>query len=176
MPESFAGHFAAWDQLPRESLEEFEAFTKYLHGTKNVRALERDLGRPLAPWAARNDWRARKAAWLQALAREAEDGARSAARDLGREHAETLHMLRSEGVRVLQTAFLRGEVDAKTALRAVLAAIEGERLAQGEATARVDHTYDLSGKTDEELAELDRLLNGDGAGAGEGAGGDGVVH
>lgn len=150
-------HQRAWGILPGESVEDYEAFQEYLNRPHaSIQEVSTALHRNLGPVAAANRWKMRRAAYLASLAQEAEEAGREHAREIGREHAEACVALRTQALEVLRDAFARGEVDPKLAAKILFEVVDLERLDAGKPTERT--AFDLSGKTDQELAELERLL------------------
>jgi hypothetical protein len=147
-----------WDILPGESVEDFEAFTLYLNTDgATVAGIAKALHRTtVLPIATRHRWRARKAAYVSAIARETETAAIGRARELGIEHAEAVAELRSSAFDRLREAFLDGDIAPSLAAKIFASCLDIERLDAGKPTART--ALDLAGKTDQELAELERLL------------------
>lgn len=156
---------SVWEQQPNESIDEFELFRLYLtHRTISETA--RAAGKPLSHIAAKNRWRARKEAYVRALAHETEEAAIEAARDIGKEHARIACSLREAGEKGLLDLLASGEKPTyKEAIALVQAGVEIERLLSGQATKHV--SVDLSGVSSEELDDLEskieRLIGADSA-------------
>lgn len=139
-------------------MEDHEAFTVYRDTPGvSVSDVARMLHRStLVPIAARNRWRARKAAYVAAMSLETETAAVGRARELGIEHAEAVAELRYSAFERLRSAFITGEVPPALAAKIFTECINLERLDAGKPTERT--ALDLSGKSEAELAELEKLL------------------
>jgi hypothetical protein len=146
----------AWEQIPGESVQDFEAFGLYLSG-KSIDQVTIEIGRNCAPLSARARWTARRLAYLQALQHEATAGALEAARDIGAEHAAMALALRTSALDGIKTALIRGDVSVKDQIKILEMCTNWERIDRGASTGKID--LDFSTRTDQELAELDRLLN-----------------
>lgn len=147
-----------WEQQPGESVENFEKFRAYLtHGS--IAAAERAFEEPgLGVIAAKHRWRARRAAYVTAIAHEAAEAAIVEARQIGVAHARAALALREAGEHGLLDLIARGvKPTYREALALIQAGVEIERLIAGQATKHV--FLDLSRASEEELLELDSRLS-----------------
>jgi len=145
-----------WDMLAGESAEDFEAFRIYLE-SDNVSKVSRKLRRQCAPISAAYRWRARKAAYVDALAREADAGALEGARSAGRTLGALAVTLREVAGDICTAHALRGDLSPRDALRVLEWASRTELLTSGSATERV--ALDLSECSEAETALLEKIVD-----------------
>lgn len=171
-PEAPPAALDPWSRQPGEPDLAWALFSRFVVSAEPTIAAfaraEGSSGAPaLAALAARWRWRARRAA-LEAHLHDARiSGAVREAREQGAAHARATSAALAWATESILARAAAGEIlDARTAIQAMRAAIELERLASGEPTART--AIDLSHVPDDALAKLRATLEAV-TGAGSGA-------